>query len=133
MMVGYHGHTNITDPEAFGRPESWETAITYAKYNGINLDIGHFVAGNSISPVEFLKKHHDRITHIHVKDRKMHNGPNVPFGQGDTPIKEVLQLMQKEKWKFQATIEFEYPIPQGSTRMAEIAKCVEYCKDCLEG
>jgi sugar phosphate isomerase/epimerase len=131
MMVGYHGHTNITDPEAFGRPESWETSITYAKYNGINLDIGHFVAGNSISPIEFLKKHHDRITHIHVKDRKMHNGPNVPFGEGDTPIKEVLQLMQKEKWKFQATIEFEYPIPQGSTRMAEIAKCVEFCKNCL--
>jgi sugar phosphate isomerase/epimerase len=131
MMVGYHGHTNITDPEAFGRPESWETAITYAKYNGINLDIGHFVAGNSISPVEFIKKYHDRITHIHVKDRKMHNGPNVPFGQGDTPIQEVLQLMRKEKWKFQATIEFEYPIPQGSTRMAEIAKCVEYCKNAL--
>lgn len=131
MMVGYHGHTNITDPEAFGKPESWETSITYAKYNGINLDIGHFVAGNSISPIEFLKKHHDRITHIHVKDKKMHNGPNVPFGEGDTPIKEVLQLMQKEKWKFQATVEFEYPIPQGSTRMAEIAKCVEFCKNCL--
>jgi sugar phosphate isomerase/epimerase len=131
MMVGYHGHTNITDPEAFGRPESWEQAITYAKYNGINLDIGHFVAANNISPVAFMEKHHDRITHIHVKDRKMHGGPNVPFGQGDTPIKEVLQLMQKEKWQFQATIEFEYPIPQGSTRMAEIAKCVAYCKGCL--
>ncbi len=131
MMVGYHGHTDITSPEAFGRPESWETAMTYAKYNGINLDIGHFVSGNSISPIPFIKKHHDRITHIHVKDRKMHNGPNVPFGQGDTPIKEVLQLMKTEKWKFQATIEFEYPIPQGSTRMAEIAKCVEYCKNAL--
>lgn len=131
MMVGYHGHTDITSPEAFGRPESWETAMTYAKYNGINLDIGHFVAGNSISPIDFIKKHHDRITHIHVKDRKMHNGPNVPFGQGDTPIKEVLQLMKTEKWKFQAAIEFEYPIPQGSTRMAEIAKCVEYCRNAL--
>jgi sugar phosphate isomerase/epimerase len=131
MMVGYHGHTDITSPEAFGRPESWETAMTYAKYNGINLDIGHFVSGNSISPIPFIKKHHDRITHIHVKDRKLHNGPNTPFGQGDTPIKEVLQLMKTEKWKFQATIEFEYPIPQGSTRMAEIAKAVEYCRNAL--
>jgi sugar phosphate isomerase/epimerase len=131
MMVGYHGHTDITSPEAFGRPESWETAMTYAKYNGINLDIGHFVAGNSMSPIPFMEKHHDRITHIHVKDRKMHMGPNVPFGQGDTPIKEVLQLMQKDKWKFQAAIEFEYPVPQGSTRMAEIAKCVAFCKNIL--
>jgi sugar phosphate isomerase/epimerase len=131
MMVGYHGHTDVTNPEAFGKPASWETAMTYAKYNGINLDLGHFVAANNVSPAEFLMKYHDRVTHIHVKDRKMNNGPNVPFGQGDTPIKEILQLMQKEKWTFQATIEFEYPIPQGSTRMAEIAKCVEYCKGCL--
>ena len=131
MMVGYHGHTDVTNPEAFGKPASWETAMTYAKYNGINLDLGHFVAANNVSPAEFLMKYHDRVTHIHVKDRKMNNGPNVPFGQGDTPIKEILQLMQKEKWTFQATIEFEYPIPEGSTRMAEIAKCVEYCKGCL--
>src|ERR1035437_442519 len=131
MMVGYHGHTDITSPEAFGRPESWETAMSYAKYNAINLDIGHSGSGNSISPIPIIKKHHDRITHIHVKDRKMHNGPNVPFGQGDTPIKEVLQLMKKKKWKFQATLEFEYPIPQGSTRMAEIAKAFEYCRNAL--
>ena len=37
MMIGYHGHTNVTSPEAFGRPESWETAMSYSKYNGINL------------------------------------------------------------------------------------------------
>ena len=131
MMVGYHGHTDITNPEAFGRPESWETAMSYARYNGINLDLGHFVAANNVSPVEFLKKHHDRVTHIHVKDRKLHNGPAVPFGEGDVPIREVLQLMQKEKWTFQATIEFEYPIPEGSNRMTEIAKCVGFCKACL--
>jgi sugar phosphate isomerase/epimerase len=131
MMVGYHGHTNLTDPEAFGRPESWETAMTYAKYNGINLDLGHFVAANNVSPIPFLQKHHDRVTHIHVKDRKMHNGPAVPFGEGDTPIKEVLQLMRTERWKFQATIEFEYRVPQGSDRMTEIAKCVDYCRNAL--
>jgi sugar phosphate isomerase/epimerase len=131
MMVGYHGHTDITNPEAFGKPASWETAMTYAQYNGINLDIGHFIAANNVSPAEFLKKHHDRITHIHVKDRKMNNGPNVAFGEGDTPIKEILQLMQKEKWTFQATIEFEYPIPEGSNRMTEIAKCAGFCKACL--
>ena len=130
LMVGYHGHTDITNPEAFGKPSSWETAMTYAKYNGINLDIGHFVAANKVSPAEFLKKHHDRVTHIHVKDKKFDN-TNVAFGEGDTPIHEILTLMQKEKWKFQATIEFEYPVPEGSTRMAEIAKCVGYCKACL--
>ncbi len=131
MMIGYHGHTNVTSPEAFGRPESWETAMSYSKYNGINLDIGHFIAGNSKSPIPFLQKYHDRVTHIHLKDRKLDNGPNTPWGQGDTPIKETLKLMQKEKWRFPGIIEMEYTVPAGSTLMAEIAKCVEFCKNAL--
>lgn len=133
MRIGYHGHADVTSPEAFGRPESWETAMSYSKYNCINLDIGHFFAGNGFSPVEYIKKHHDRITHIHLKDRKRDNGPNVPWGQGDTPVKEVLRLMQSEKYKFQATIEQEYPVPEGSNIMAELAKCVQFCKDALSG
>lgn len=131
MMVGYHGHTNIHSPEAFGAPESWEKAMSYSRYNGVNLDIGHFVAGNSTSPIPFLKKYADRITHVHLKDRKMNNGPNTPFGQGETPIKEVLQLMKREKYPFEATIEFEYKVPEGSDVLRELAKCVDYCRNCL--
>ena len=131
MMIGYHGHTDVTSNEAFGSPESWETAMAYSKYNGINLDIGHFIAGNSTSPVPYIKEHHDRITHIHIKDRKMHEGPNTPFGQGDTPIVEVLQLMKSEKWQFQATIEYEYATPANSDVLTEIGKCVEYCRKAL--
>ena len=124
LMVGFHGH-------AATAPAHWESAFRQAKYSGANLDIGHFVAGNNTSPLPFLKQHHARITHIHIKDRKMHEGPNVPFGQGDTPIKEVLQLLRDNKWNMQATIEFEYPVPPGSDRMAELAKCVEFCRQAL--
>ncbi len=131
LMVSYHGHGNVTDPEAFGNPTSWEKAMSFSKYNGCNVDIGHFVAGNGFAPVDFIKKYHDRISHIHLKDRKKNQGPNTPWGQGDTPIKEVLQLIQKEKYKIQATIEFEYPTPQGSDVLTEIGKCVQYCKEAL--
>ena len=89
------------------------------------------MAGLNTSPVPFLKQHHARITHIHVKDRKMNQGPNTPFGEGDTPIKEVLQVIRDNNWPIQATIEFEYPVPAGSDRMAEIGKCIQYCKDAL--
>jgi sugar phosphate isomerase/epimerase len=124
MMVGYHGHTKTGPPD-------WEKAMTFASHNGVNLDLGHFVAGLNMSPIPFLKQHHDRITHIHVKDRKANEGANVPFGQGDTPIKEALQLIRDNKWNIQATIEFEYPVPPGSDRMKELAKCVEYCRAAL--
>src|SRR4051794_26464725 len=131
MMVGYHGHANVTSPEAFGRPESWEIAMGFAKYNGINLDLGHFMAGNNVSPAAFIRKHHDRITHVHLKDRKKDAGPNVPWGEGDTPVKEILQMMKQEKYPFQATIEFEYPTPPGSDVLTEIGKCVQFCKNAL--
>jgi sugar phosphate isomerase/epimerase len=123
IMIGFHGHSTMT-------PAIWERAFTYAQHNGANLDIGHFVGGNKTSPVPFLKQHHDRITHLHVKD-KTFKDTTVPFGEGDTPIKEVLQLIRDNKWKMQATIEFEYPIPQGSDRMAEIAKCIRFCREAL--
>jgi len=95
------------------------------------VDIGHFVAGNNTSPVPFIKQHHDRITHVHIKDRKMNEGKNFPFGEGDTPIKEVLCLIRDNKWNIQATIEFEYPIPAGSDRMTEIARAIQFCRDAL--
>jgi sugar phosphate isomerase/epimerase len=124
FMVGYHGHAATT-------PEHWERAFSFAKYNGANVDLGHFVAGNNVSPVPFIKQHHDRITHVHLKDRKLHNGPNTPFGEGDTPVGEVLRLIRDNKWNMQATIEFEYKVPAGSDRMIEIAKAIEYCRKAL--
>jgi hypothetical protein len=132
MKVGYHGHGNLTDPEAFGRLGAWEQAFTYSPYNCANVDIGHFFAATGTSPAEWIKAHHDRVTHVHLKDRKANNGPNVPWGQGDTPIKEILLMMKKEKYKFQATIEMEYPVPEGSTLLDEIGKCVQFCRNILE-
>ncbi len=116
MMVGYHAHTQAT-------PDLWDTALAQSAHNGINLDIGHYTAGTSTSPVDFILKNHKRILSMHVKDRKFHDGPNMPWGQGDTPIKEVLQLMKKQGYKFPATIEQEYKIPDGSDAVKEVKIC----------
>ncbi len=124
LMVGYHGHATT-------KPEHWEKAFSLGKHNGANVDLGHFVAGNNVSPAGFIQAHHERITHVHVKDRKMHNGPNTPFGEGDTPIVEVLRLIRDNHWNIQATIEFEYKIPAGSDRLTELARTIKYCRDAL--
>jgi hypothetical protein len=124
LLVGYHGHASTT-------PEHWEAAFAQSKYNGANVDLGHFVAGNNTSPLAFIAKHHHRIPHVHVKDRKMNNGANVPFGTGDTPISDVLAAISKNKWEIQATIEYEYPLPDGSDVMTELAKCVQFCRNAL--
>jgi len=132
LMVGYHGHGNLTNPEAFGRLGAWEQAFWYSKYNGANVDIGHFFASNGFSPAEWIKENHTRITHVHLKDRKANNGPGMPWGQGDTPLKEILLMMRREKYKFQATIELEYKIPEGSNGLAASTNCMQYAKQVLE-
>jgi sugar phosphate isomerase/epimerase len=129
MMVGYHGHDATWDPNEFATPESFATAMSYSKYNGINLDIGHFTAAN-YDPVPYMKEHHGRITNLHLKDKKKDHGENMPWGQGDTPIKEVLQLCKKERYPFPANIEYEYGKP-GMDTNEEVAKCVQYCKEAL--
>ena len=130
LLVGYHGHDATNDPNQTATLESYATLMAYGKYNGVNLDIGHFTAAN-YDAVAFIKEHHDKITNLHLKDRKKGHGENLPWGQGETPIKEVLQLLEKEKYGFPANIELEYPIPEGSTVVVEMKKCLQYCKDAL--
>ena len=124
FFVGYHGHSST-------KPEHWEAAFALAKFNGANVDLGHFVAGNNTSPVPFITQYHERVTHVHIKDRKFKNGPAVPYGEGDTPNAEVLKLIRDKKWNIQATIEFEYKVPAGSDRMTELARAIKYCRDAL--
>lgn len=127
-----HNHAAIHDPNEFASLESFETIMGLSKYIWANLDIGHMTAAN-LDAMAFIRKNHARITNLHLKDRKKNDGPNVPWGQGDTPIKEVLQMMKRDKLAFPANIELEYPIPPGSNSPAEIAKCLAFAKQALEG
>jgi len=127
VYVGMHNHSNIK-PNEFATPDNFADAMKgTSKYIGINLDIGHFWAAN-FDPVAYLEKTADRTVCIHLKDRKKNQGANMPFGEGDTPIQAVLELMSKKKYKFPANIEYEY---KGADTVVEVKKCLEYCKKLL--
>jgi sugar phosphate isomerase/epimerase len=126
-IVSMHNHSNLKDPNEFATPESFATAMGYSKFIRINLDIGHFVAAN-FDPLAYIEQHHEHITNLHLKDRKKDQGDNVPWGEGDTPIKQVLQLLRTKKYDIPANIEYEY---RGADTIAEVRKCFEYCKTAL--
>jgi sugar phosphate isomerase/epimerase len=130
MVVAMHNHSQVNNPNEFATTESLAAALALSKYFKINLDIGHFTAAN-YDAVAYIRQHHDRITNLHLKDRKKNQGDNVPWGMGDTPITEALQLIRDNKWPIQATIVFEDPVPEGSDRMTELKKCVDYCRKVL--
>lgn len=128
IYAAYHTHLQ-------GAMGAFDRAFELSPGNMANVDLGHYVAAGNVggTPVEFLEKHHARISSIHLKDRKSkaNGGDNVPWGMGDTPIKDILQTMKRRQWRFPASLELEYRIPEGSTAVLETKKCVEFCADAL--
>ena len=127
IYIAYHGHEQQN-------PTWWDTALSQSPYNAINLDLGHYVAAGNPDPMRLIKDKQQHILSMHIKDRKnpANGKKNMPFGRGDTPVKEALQLMRDQKYTFPATIEYEYKTPAGSSIINEIKKSVTYCKDALE-
>ena len=126
VWVAFHNHTN--NLPVIDKPDP---ILELGKYIGFNLDVGHYFAGTKDqSPVPVIEKYHERIVSLHLKDRTA-EGRNLTWGKGGTPIREVLQLLKKEKWPIYADIELEYPIPEGSNAVKEVAKCLEYCREAL--
>ena len=128
MVVAMHGHSNIADPNEFATPDSFAAAMKMSKYFKVNLDIGHFTAAD-FDAVAYIRAHHADITNLHLKDRKTHQGDNMPWGQGETPIRDVLQMVRKERWPIPCDIEYEY---RGTgTSPEEVKKCMEYARQAL--
>jgi sugar phosphate isomerase/epimerase len=126
MKVGVHNHSRI-DPNEFATAKSLTDALQASPFIAVNLDIGHFTAANE-DAVAFLQQHHARIVTLHLKDRKRDQGANVPFGEGDTPIVKVLNLLQQNGWPIPANIEYEY---KGGDTVDEVGKCLAYCRKAL--
>jgi sugar phosphate isomerase/epimerase len=123
-----HNHSNTRDPNEFATPESFDAAMKLSNYFKVNLDIGHFTAAN-YDAVAYLKEQHASVTNLHIKDRRKNQGDNVPWGTGDTPIREVLQLLKREKWPIRAYMEYEH---RGTAAAVdEVKTCFAFAKQVL--
>ncbi len=130
VYIGYHAHLQATDT-------AWDEALAQSPYNTLNLDCGHYIAagGNNTkaSILALIEAKHDRISTLHIKDRKNkeNGGENQVWGQGDTPIKEILALLRDKKYNIPATIELEYTIPKDSDAVKETKRCLDYSREML--
>ena len=130
IYAAYHTH-------AQGSMTAFDQAFSLSKGNMANVDFGHWVAAGNVggTPMQFLQKYHDRISSFHLKDRTTpeHCSLNLAWGTGETPIKDILQMVSKNKWKIPASIELEYQIPESSDAVKETKKCVDFCRAALNG
>ncbi len=129
-LAMFHTHGQVADPGF-----SFDKYLSYSPANMLNLDAGHYYGATGLHPNDVIIKYHDRMRSIHIKDKTgpRHATPNanMPFGEGETPIADVLLLLKKEKWPIRVDVELEYRIPEGSDASREVKKCIDYMRNIL--
>jgi len=130
LFVIFHNHGQPGDPNF-----SFDRVLALGSKLMLNFDAGHYFGATGLHPNGLIERLHDRIVSVHLKDK---TGPkaaepnkNQPFGKGETPVVEILQLIQKRGWPINCDIELEYAVPAESDAVKEVVKCVAYCKEAL--
>jgi sugar phosphate isomerase/epimerase len=125
MFLGIHNHDNLSDPDAFNNEASLVKGLGFSPDVKVTLDTRHFTAANG-DCLGFLERHHDRMSSVHLGDRRKNNGRSTPFGEGDAPIIQVLRMIRDNTWPIAALLEFEH----GTLRPAvdEVQLMFDYCK-----
>jgi hypothetical protein len=91
-------------------------------------DIGDLTKAG-IPALEFVRENLDRISSVDLKDAMTHGG-SVPFGTGESKMKQVLELLKSKQSRCTAYIDCDYP---GTGRSAdEVKKCVRYVRGILD-
>jgi sugar phosphate isomerase/epimerase len=125
MFVGLHNHDNLSDPDAFNTEASFEKGLAFSPDFKATLDVRHFTAANG-DCLGFLERHHERVSSVHLGDRRKNNGRSTPFGEGDAPIIEILRLIRDNRWPIVALLEFEHGTLR--TEVEEVRLMFDYCK-----
>jgi sugar phosphate isomerase/epimerase len=101
----------------------------------LNFDMGHYFGSTGKHPLDFIKKYGDRIVNLHIKDK---TGPNAEepnanqvWGQGQTPLEDVLLYLRDNKVPIFPDIELEYTVKPWSNSVKEVATCVKYARQIL--
>ena len=129
MVVAMHGHSKRRRPERVRHArelrrgdEDVEVLQGQPRHRPLH--------GRQLRRRGLHREHHADITNLHLKDRKKNQGDNTPWGEGDTPIREVLQLLKtRHAGRSPPFIEYEYR--GAGTPVEEVKKCFAYARQAL--
>jgi sugar phosphate isomerase/epimerase len=130
MYAVFHQHTQPAEPGF-----SFDKFLAYSPAIMLNFDVGHYFGCTGLHPNPIIERLHDRILSLHLKDftgpKSTPANTNQVWGKGETPLADVLKLIQRQKWPIYCDIELEYDVPAGSDAAIEVRKCVEFAKAIL--
>jgi sugar phosphate isomerase/epimerase len=126
----FHTHMQFATPGF-----SYDPFIAVSPAVRFNFDSGHFFGSTGLHPNTIIEKYHDHIVSIHVKDK---TGPktdpanaNQVWGQGETPVEDILLLIKKNGWPIFCDVELEYDVKPWSNSVKEVKTCVHYARQIL--
>jgi len=125
MFMSVHNHANLSDPDALNNEASFLKALSFSPHVKATLDTRHYTAANG-DCLEFLARHHARMSSVHLGDRRRNNGRSTPFGEGDSPIIQILRMIRDNEWPVVALLEFEHGTLR--TGVEEVQLMFDYCK-----
>jgi sugar phosphate isomerase/epimerase len=128
FIVGIQGQPDlsITDPDVISKPAQYDKAVSLSGNYRISFDIGD-ATGGGYDSLAFVKDRLDRIAVIYLKDRRK-DRLSVPWGEGDTPIKEILRLVRDGKYPIRCYIDCDY---KTTDRPADVKRSFAYAKAAL--
>ena len=94
----------------------------------VNADIGAITAANG-SPVAWLQENHAAVAQLTVGDRRRNQGMNEEWGDGDTPIQDVLRLVKAKGYSFPVYAQYEY-LGLGMPA-EELRRCMDYMRSAV--
>ncbi len=128
FRVGIQGRPDmsVTNPDVIAKPENYEEAMSLSKSYWMSLDVGD-ATGGGYDSLKFVAEHHDRIALIYLKDRRK-DRLSVPWGEGDTPLREILRLIRDRKYPIRCYVDCDY---KTADRPADVKRSFEFAKAAL--
>lgn len=128
MVVALSPWMRTDHPHAASNRADVGALLDLSPHFKVNVDLGQFTADH-VDPVAYIRDHHDEIASVRLTDARKNGGDPVAWGAGDTPIREVLQLLQREGWPIRAYVDYQY---RGEgTPVEEVKRCFAYAKQAL--
>ncbi len=101
LQASYHPHlTTIVEG-----PEQVDRILALSRI-GFCPDTGHLAAGGG-DPVELIRRHADRVTHVHLKDFTPEPFGFHPLGRGGVDIPGVIRVLQEVGYQGWTTVELD--------------------------
>lgn len=137
MLAVFHQHAQYSTMTT----EEIDRLLAISPANRLNWDCGHYLGfgyenSTKLNAIEFLDKYVDKIFTIHLKDKTAASNATAPnvnqvWGQGETPLRELLHHVRDNYPHLYLDIELEYPIAAWSDAVKETAKCIRHAREIL--